>query len=403
MTKKSLPRPRAGTALALACLMLAAPLSAQESQPGTQTGTTTPQAQVQGQPAAPEAPAGTATQTPAPATPAAPQAAPAEPATSPAPATTPSTTPATDNAPAASVAGDATPAAPAATDPAGTQPPAAAAPAETPAQAPAETPAAAPQPEGSGLLPQAVQDALAPMLNPPARDPNLPHDLSPWGMFIAADWVVKGVMIGLAFASVITWTVLVAKMLELMGAMNRAQSGIRRIETAASLPAALSAAGNRRDPVSRMICAAAGEYDRSAPALDQAGDSGVKERVESHLDRIEAIAGRRMSRGTGVLATIGSTAPFVGLFGTVWGIMNSFIGISQAQTTNLAVVAPGIAEALLATAIGLVAAIPAVVIYNVFARAITGYRLRLANAAAGVKRLVSRDLDFRGAVPRREA
>ncbi|WJS85203.1 tonB-system energizer ExbB [Paracoccus sp. TOH] len=240
------------------------------------------------------------------------------------------------------------------------------------------------------------------MLNPPARDPNLPHDLSPWGMFLAADWVVKGVMIGLAIASVITWTVLVAKMLELMGAMNRAQSGIRRIETAASLPAALSAAGNRRDPVSRMIRAAAGEYDRSAPALDQAGDSGVKERVESHLDRIEASAGRRMSRGTGVLATIGSTAPFVGLFGTVWGIMNSFIGISQAQTTNLAVVAPGIAEALLATAIGLVAAIPAVVIYNVFARAITGYRLRLANAAAGVKRLVSRDLDFRGAVPHRE-
>ena len=99
------------------------------------------------------------------------------------------------------------------------------------------------------------------------------------------------------------------------------------------------------------------------------------------------------SLGTGVLATIGSTAPFVGLFGTVWGIMNSFIGISEAQTTNLAVVAPGIAEALLATAIGLVAAIPAVVIYNFFARAITGYRLRLNETAASVERLVSRDLD----------
>ncbi|WP_289894346.1 tonB-system energizer ExbB [Paracoccus sp. TOH] len=365
MTKTSLPRHRAGTALALVCLMLAAPLSAQESQPGPRTGTAAPEIQAQPaapQAAAPEAPASSTAQTPASAPPSMPQPAPA------------------------------------ATGPAGAQPPAAAAPTETPA----ETPAAQPQPAGSGILPQAVQDALAPMLNPPARDPNLPHDLSPWGMFLAADWVVKGVMIGLAIASVITWTVLVAKMLELMGAMNRAQSGIRRIETAASLPAALSAAGNRRDPVSRMIRAAAGEYDRSAPALDQAGDSGVKERVESHLDRIEASAGRRMSRGTGVLATIGSTAPFVGLFGTVWGIMNSFIGISQAQTTNLAVVAPGIAEALLATAIGLVAAIPAVVIYNVFARAITGYRLRLANAAAGVKRLVSRDLDFRGAVPHRE-
>ena len=100
-------------------------------------------------------------------------------------------------------------------------------------------------------------------------------------------------------------------------------------------------------------------------------------------------------RGTGLLATIGSTAPFVGLFGTVWGIMNAFIGISQAQTTNLAVVAPGIAEALLATAIGLVAVIPAVVIYNHFARAITGYRQALADAAAAVERLLSRDLDFR--------
>ena len=104
-------------------------------------------------------------------------------------------------------------------------------------------------------------------------------------------------------------------------------------------------------------------------------------------------------RGTGVLATIGATAPFVGLFGTVWGIMNSFIGISKAQTTNLAVVAPGIAEALLATAFGLAAAIPAVVIYNVFARSIAGYRALLGDASAEVLRLVSRDLDRPAAAP----
>ena len=253
--------------------------------------------------------------------------------------------------------------------------------------------------EEPGFLPQSIQDALAPILNTPERDPNLPHDLSPVGMFLAADWVVKAVMIGLAFASVVTWTVLVVKLLELWRAGANVGSGINRIERAPNLPAALSAAGRRRDPVSRMIRAAAQEYDRSAPAFDQAGNHGVKERVESHLERIEAVAGRSMARGTGILATIGSTAPFVGLFGTVWGIMNSFIGISEAQTTNLAVVAPGIAEALLATALGLVAAIPAVVIYNVFARAISGYRLRLANAAAGVRRLVSRDLDFRGITP----
>lgn len=370
MTNLTLPRRRAGTALVLACLILATPVAAQDSGTATQPAAATP-----------EVPAPTATTPAAPAetTPAAEPAAPAVPTT-----TEPAaTTPAAPSTPAAQ------PAAPAAEAAAATIP----APAETPAP-----PAEPAEPAGSSILPQSIQDALEPMLNPPPRDPTLPHDLSPWGMFLAADWVVKGVMIGLAFASVITWTVLVAKMLELAGAMKRAQSGIRRIETATNLPAALKASGRRRDPVSRMIRAAANEYDRSAPALDQAGDSGVKERVESHLDRIEAVAGRRMSRGTGVLATIGSTAPFVGLFGTVWGIMNSFIGISEAQTTNLAVVAPGIAEALLATAIGLVAAIPAVVIYNVFARAITGYRLRLANASAGVRRLVSRDLDFRGGI-----
>jgi biopolymer transport protein ExbB len=106
---------------------------------------------------------------------------------------------------------------------------------------------------------------------------------------------------------------------------------------------------------------------------------------------------RTMSRGTGILATIGSCAPFIGLFGTVWGIMNSFVGISQMQTTNLAVVAPGIAEALLATAAGLVAAIPAVVIYNGFARAMTGYRALLGDLSALIWNLASRDLDRRHA------
>ncbi|REG53252.1 tonB-system energizer ExbB [Paracoccus versutus] len=413
MTQKSLPRRSAGTAVALTCLLLATPIAAQEAATG---GQTSPAPEVQTQPAAPAGEtAAPQPQVPQPATPeaAAPgTAAPEAASTTPAPAaeTTPPATPApAATAPQETTAPETTAPAPAADTPAAapeTAPATAQAPAasETPAapESPAPSAPEAAEPAGSSILPQAVQDALSPMLNPPERDPNLPHDLSPMGMFVAADWVVKAVMIGLAFASVVTWTVLVAKVLELLGAMQRAQSGIRRVEAAANLPSALASAGNRRDPVSRMIRAAAAEYDRSAPALDQAGDSGVKERVDSHLDRIEAIAGRRMSRGTGVLATIGSTAPFVGLFGTVWGIMNSFIGISQAQTTNLAVVAPGIAEALLATAIGLVAAIPAVVIYNVFARAITGYRLRLANAAAGVKRLVSRDLDFRGTVSRTE-
>ena len=223
----------------------------------------------------------------------------------------------------------------------------------------------------------------------------LPHDLSPWGMFMGADIVVKGVMIGLAFASVLTWTILIVKLLEMLGATRAAQRSAALIATAPTLAEAVAASATRTDPASRMLRVAAEEVERSVPALEAAGAEGLKERVSSYLSSIVSTAGRKAGVGTGLLATIGSTAPFVGLFGTVWGIMNSFIGISESQTTNLAVVAPGIAEALLATALGLGAAIPAVVIYNFFARQITGYRLRLSDAAAGVERLVSRDLDFR--------
>ncbi len=223
----------------------------------------------------------------------------------------------------------------------------------------------------------------------------MPHDLSPWGMFTAADIIVKAVMIGLAFASLVTWTVWLAKSLEILFGKLSARRAARAIGNAATLRQASRALGNSGGPGALLVQAAEEEAVLSAGALDHVAGDGLKERVTSRLSRIEAAAARRMSRGTGVLATIGSTAPFVGLFGTVWGIMNAFIGISQAQTTNLAVVAPGIAEALLATAMGLVAAIPAVVIYNVFARSISGYRQILADASAGVERLVSRDLDFR--------
>jgi biopolymer transport protein ExbB len=234
---------------------------------------------------------------------------------------------------------------------------------------------------------------------PAGERTDIPHDLSPWGMFMAADWVVKGVMIGLAIASLITWTVWLAKTLELAGARTRAGRTLKVIRNSATLAEAVGGIAQRSGPAALMLRSAADEVRLSEAALDHADNGGVKERVSSALGRIESAAGRRMSRGTGMLATIGSTAPFVGLFGTVWGIMNSFIGISESQSTSLAVVAPGIAEALLATAIGLVAAIPAVVIYNVFARSITGYRQLLADAAAGVERLVSRDLDFRKVPP----
>lgn len=214
-------------------------------------------------------------------------------------------------------------------------------------------------------------------------------------MFMAADIIVKAVMIGLAFASLVTWTVWLAKSLEILFGKLGARRAARAIGNAATLRQAGRSLGNNGGPGALLVRAAEEETALSAGALGHVTGDGLKERVASRLSRIEAAAARRVSRGTGVLATIGSTAPFVGLFGTVWGIMNAFIGISQAQTTNLAVVAPGIAEALLATAMGLVAAIPAVVIYNLFARSIAGYRQILADASAGVERLVSRDLDFR--------
>lgn len=240
-----------------------------------------------------------------------------------------------------------------------------------------------------------TRDAL--QLSSAASSPakaTLPHNLSPWGMFMAADWVVKGVMLGLAFASLVTWTVWLAKSLELAGARVRAHRALNAIGAARTLLDAEQTLEGRGGPGALLVNAAREEVRLSAEAQNHTSADGLKERVASRLSRIEAQASRRMSRGTGVLATIGSTAPFVGLFGTVWGIMNAFIGISESQTTNLAVVAPGIAEALLATAIGLVAAIPAVVIYNVFARSISGYRQLLADASAGVERLVSRDVDF---------
>jgi biopolymer transport protein ExbB len=230
----------------------------------------------------------------------------------------------------------------------------------------------------------------------------LPRDLSPWGMFLNADPVVQAVLIGLVIASVITWTVWLAKTIEIVRARRRLRASLARLAGAGSIAEAAQHFAQADDEVGRFLAAAVAELKQSSGLPES---EGIKERVASRLERLEARYGRRISRGTGVLATIGATAPFVGLFGTVWGIMNSFIGISKSHTTNLAVVAPGIAEALLATALGLAAAIPAVVIYNVFARSIAAYRALLGDAAAEVLRIVSRELDrpVAAATPRRAA
>ncbi|MDW5313828.1 tonB-system energizer ExbB [Rhizobium sp. PL01] len=266
------------------------------------------------------------------------------------------------------------------------------------------TPANQPTPVNDATQPATAVDQSAPadeiaQDSPELASPNpvLPHDLSPLGMFMAADIVVKGVMGALILASIATWAILFAKTFELAAAKRSAKRAVRALSDAVVLRDVREMLTAKKGPAAQMIAAANDELSKSEAVLDIVSTQGVKERVASQLSRIEAGAGKRIASGTGILATIGSISPFVGLFGTVWGIMNSFIGISKAQTTNLAIVAPGIAEALLATAIGLVAAIPAVVIYNYFARSIGGYRLILADASAAVERLVSRDLDFRQA------
>jgi biopolymer transport protein ExbB len=259
-------------------------------------------------------------------------------------------------------------------------------------QAPAasQPPAALPQ----AAAPTAPSDAAA---TPAEREGKLLkaaaaelRELSPWSMFKSADVLVKAVMIGLAFASLVTWTIFIAKMLELAVVQRKLRSALVKIADARSLAEAQFALGAKGSVLASFLAAAMREARLSAGI---SSDAGIKERAASSFGEIVRAEARRIRLGMGLLATIGATSPFVGLFGTVWGIMNSFIGISKSQTTNLAVVAPGIAEALLATAFGLVAAIPAVIIYNHFARVTKGY-LELVNRASGAAgRLLSRDLD----------
>jgi biopolymer transport protein ExbB len=216
------------------------------------------------------------------------------------------------------------------------------------------------------------------------------RELSPWSMFLSADVLVKAVMIGLAFASLVTWTIFIAKMIELSVVQRKLRAALVKIGDARSLAEAQFALGAKGSVLSSLLAAAMREARLSAGI---SSDSGIKERAASSFAEIVRAEARRIRLGMGLLATIGATSPFVGLFGTVWGIMNSFIGISKSQTTNLAVVAPGIAEALLATAFGLVAAIPAVIIYNHFTRVTKGYLELVGRSSGAAGRLLSRDLD----------
>jgi biopolymer transport protein ExbB len=258
------------------------------------------------------------------------------------------------------------------------------------AAAPAPAPPAAVQPAAA---PVAMDVSAAPADGGGKSLKSTPvtlRELSPWSMFLSADILVKAVMIGLAFASLVTWTVFIAKMIELSLVQRKLRAALAKISDARSLAEAQFALGAQNSVLSSLLAAAMREARLSAGI---SSDSGIKERAASSFAEIVRAEARRIRLGMGLLATIGATSPFVGLFGTVWGIMNSFIGISKSQTTNLAVVAPGIAEALLATAFGLVAAIPAVIIYNHFTRVTKGYLELVGRSSGAAGRLLSRDLD----------
>lgn len=272
-----------------------------------------------------------------------------------------------------------------------------AAPATPPAPMAEQAPAASPPPAAMSQPATAAAPSDGAATTPAEREAKALKaaaaelkELSPWTMFKSADVVVKAVMIGLAFASLVTWTIFIAKMIELTVVQRKVRSALNKIADARSLAEAQFALGAKGSVLASFLAAAMREARLSAGI---SSDAGIKERAASSFAEIVRAEARRIRLGMGLLATIGATSPFVGLFGTVWGIMNSFIGISKSQTTNLAVVAPGIAEALLATAIGLVAAIPAVIIYNHFSRVTKGYMELVSRASGAAGRLLSRDLD----------
>jgi biopolymer transport protein ExbB len=245
---------------------------------------------------------------------------------------------------------------------------------------------ASPTPQSSRSTPAATDDDKP---APKTTSVGL-RELSPWSMFLSADPLVKAVMVSLAFASLVTWTIFLARSVKLKFARWQLLRALARISGAGTLSEAQLSVGRDRNILSAMVAAATQEMRKSA---DISNEEGIKERVASMFSELSRAEARAVRQGMGLVATIGAISPFVGLFGTVWGIMNSFIGISKSQTTNLAVVAPGIAEALLATACGLAAAIPAVMIYNYFTRATRGYLDLVARGSGTVGRILSRDLD----------
>ncbi len=305
--------------------------------------------------------------------------------------------------------GNAQEAAPAA-DPAAT----AGAPAPADAAAVATDAAAAPAAAADPNAPPAADAATAGAVDPAAAGAAAPvpaaevvtaeevprqleRDMSAWGMFIDAGPVPKAVMILLLGLSMWNGVILIEKWLRIRNVNKRADEFLAKFRAAKWLEdLSKQLGGNAPGPMAGMFAAGMNEFhasiDAGVPLTGEHRDR-LRERIEASMNVVESLTTQDLGGSMSVLATVGSTAPFIGLFGTVWGIMTAFIGIAQTQTTNLAVVAPGIAEALLATAIGLFAAIPAVMLYNWFSRSIGSFVSRLESFKNEFSLALSRQID----------
>ena len=263
---------------------------------------------------------------------------------------------------------------------------------------------AAPAAATTAAAPAATAEAAAPAAEvAPAAEAEAEggHSgkMTPASMFMEADVVVKTVMIGLILASIFSWVLLLIKIFE-FGSLNsrtdRFLENFRQARTVADMRKVATSDEFEGNPLADMAAAATDEVELSRQAgLSVTGDhrDSALGRAQAAVNAVQAGLGKRLSGGQQFLASVGSTGPFIGLFGTVYGIMNSFIGIANTNTTNLAVVAPGIAEALLATGIGLFAAIPAVIFYNYFNTRIASYGNRSDGFNAELMNALSRNLD----------
>jgi biopolymer transport protein TolQ len=222
-------------------------------------------------------------------------------------------------------------------------------------------------------------------------------DLSAWSLFLQADVVVKAIMVLLAIMSILSWAIIFDKVLRMRSLRHKAEQFEENFWSGSSLEDLFERVGPRpREPMSAIFVSAMKEWRRSSGKTGQS-ETGIGVVLSERIDRVMSIRLERemdqLSRRMTFLASTGSVSPFLGLFGTVWGIMNTFTSIGATADTSLATVAPGIAEALFATALGLVAAIPAVVAYNKISSDLSRYALRLENFAGEFSAILSRQLD----------